>query len=58
MSKALWRWIINAAALYVAARVVTGIDFTAIGFPWQSSPSSSAWSTRCWGRFSSCCRAR
>lgn len=28
MSKALWRWLINAAALYVAARVVTGIDFT------------------------------
>lgn len=28
MSKALWRWLINAVALYVAARVVTGIDFT------------------------------
>lgn len=28
MSKALWRWIINAVALYVAARVVAGIDFT------------------------------
>lgn len=28
MSKALWRWIFNAVALYVAARVVTGIDFT------------------------------
>ncbi len=27
MSKALWRWLINAVALYVAARVVTGIDF-------------------------------
>lgn len=28
MSKALWRWLFNAVALYVAARVVTGIDFT------------------------------
>jgi putative membrane protein len=28
MSKALWRWVINAVALYVAARVVTGIELT------------------------------
>ncbi|MBC7258512.1 MAG: phage holin family protein [Chloroflexi bacterium] len=28
MSRALWRWVINAVALYVAARVVTGIELT------------------------------
>lgn len=28
MSKALWRWIINAVALYIAAAVVPGIVMT------------------------------
>jgi len=28
MSKALWRWIINAVALYIAAAVVPGIVLT------------------------------